>query len=186
MLIVAGIGVCLSCADYTPKPRGYFRIEPPPPLYIMLPLDKRPYSFNISAWAAVEMLPSEEKEGEWFNLSYPGLGATVYCSFLKVKPSALQETVREARSLVLRQARQTQAVTEQVYANLQERVYASLYELDGEVASPLQFVLTDSATYFFKGALLYDCRPNADSLAPVTQYLKVDLRELIQSFRWNN
>ena len=37
---------------------------------------------------------------------------------------------------------------------------------------------------FFRGALYYDCIPNADSLAPVTRYLKQDIVELIQSFEW--
>ena len=56
--------------------------------------------------------------------------------------------------------------------------------LDGESASPLQFMLTDSVSRFFRGALYYDCVPNADSLAPVTRYLKQDVVELIQSFNW--
>jgi hypothetical protein len=58
--------------------------------------------------------------------------------------------------------------------------------LGGESASPLQFMLTDSASRFFRGALFYDTRPNADSLAPVTAYLQEDVTELIQSFRWRN
>jgi hypothetical protein len=45
-------------------------------------------------------------------------------------------------------------------------------------------MLTDSVSRFFRGALLYDCAPNADSLAPVTRYLQADIMELIQSFRW--
>ena len=63
-------------------------------------------------------------------------------------------------------------------------VYGSLFMLDGESASPLQFMLTDSVSRFFRGALYYDCIPNADSLAPVTRYLKQDIVELIQSFKW--
>ena len=63
-------------------------------------------------------------------------------------------------------------------------VYGSLFMLDGESASPLQFMLTDSVSHFFRGALYYDCIPNADSLAPVTRYLKQDIVELIQSFEW--
>ena len=63
-------------------------------------------------------------------------------------------------------------------------MYGSLFMLDGESASPLQFMLTDSVSRFFRGALYYDCIPNADSLAPVTRYLKQDIVELIQSFKW--
>ena len=85
---------------------------------------------------------------------------------------------------VSRQTKQVEAVREQAYSNPDERVYGSLFFLDDESASPIQFLLTDSAAHFFRGALYYDCIPNADSLAPVTQYLKQDIIELIQSFSW--
>ena len=34
-VIVCGglLALCVSCTEYTPKPRGYFRIEPPAPSY---------------------------------------------------------------------------------------------------------------------------------------------------------
>lgn len=73
---------------------------------------------------------------------------------------------------------------EQGYSNPGERVYGSLFLLDGELASPVQFMLTDSVSNFFRGALYYDCVPNADSLAPLTDYLRQDIIELIQSFSW--
>ena len=37
-------GMCISCVEYTPKPRGYFRIEPPIPVYQSLPDLNLPYS----------------------------------------------------------------------------------------------------------------------------------------------
>ena len=39
--IVGGLllALCVSCTEYTPKPRGYFRIEPPVPSYQTLPVE---------------------------------------------------------------------------------------------------------------------------------------------------
>ena len=74
---------------------------------------------------------------------------------------------------------------EQEYNNAEEKVYGSLFMLGEESASPIQFMLTDSVSHFFRGVLYYDCMINADSLEPVTQYLKQDIIELIQSFKWN-
>ena len=127
--IVCGglLALCVSCTEYTPKSRGYFRIEPPAPSYQALPVRDLPYTFRLSRWAEVEL---------------------------------------------------------QAYSNPEASVYGSLFMLDGESASPLQFMLTDSVSHFFRGALYYDCIPNADSLAPVTRYLKQDIVELIQSFEW--
>ena len=49
------------------------------------------------------------------------------------------------------------------------RVFGSLFSVDGNVASPMVFYLTDSTSNFLYGALYFDVRPNADSLAPVTE-----------------
>lgn len=179
--------LCVSCLrstkEYTPKPRGYFRIELPQASYQVLPLDSLPYSFNVSQLATVELPEAGSHEG-WINLSYPLLKVKVYCSYLPVTPSKLQTMEDESRLLVSRQAKQANAVKEQAYSNPGERVYGSLFLLDGESPSPVQFMLTDSVSHFFRGALYYDCVPNADSLAPVTDYLRKDIIELIQSFTW--
>nr|WP_129732377.1 gliding motility protein GldD [Parabacteroides goldsteinii] len=175
--------LCISCTEYTPKPRGYFRIEPPQARYQPLPLDSLPYGFNVSQLVTVELPPVGSPEG-WINLSYPSLGVKVYCSYLPVTGKTLQTAEMESRSLVSRQAKQANAVKEQAYSNPDEKVYGSLFLLDGESASPVQFMLTDSSSNFFRGALYYDCVPNADSLAPLTDYLRKDIIELIQSFSW--
>lgn len=51
--IVGGLllALCVSCTEYTPKPRGYFRIEPPVPSYQTLPVEDLPYTFRLSRWA---------------------------------------------------------------------------------------------------------------------------------------
>ena len=103
---------------------------------------------------------------------------------MPVTRATLPVAENESRSLVARQIKQAEAVKEQAYSNPEERVYGSLFLLDGEAASPVQFMLTDSVSNFFRGALYYDCVPNADSLAPVTDYLRKDIIELIQSFTW--
>lgn len=175
--------LCGSCTEYTPKPRGYFRIEPPQARYQLLPLDSLPYSFNVSQLVTVELPEVGSPEG-WINLSYPSLGVKIYCSYLPVTRTTLPAVENESRSLVSRQAKQAREVKEQVYSNPEEQVYGSLFLLDGESASPVQFMLTDSVSNFFRGALYYDCVPNSDSLAPVTDYLRKDIIELIQSFTW--
>lgn len=175
---------CSSSTDYTPKPRGYFRIEPPQACYQVLPLDSLPYSFHVSQLVTVELPEAGSLEG-WINLSYPSLNVKVYCSYLPITPTTLPMAENESRLLVSRQAKQSNAVKEQAYSNPEERVYGSLFLLEGNSPSPVQFMLTDSVSRFFRGALYYDCAPNADSLAPVTDYLRRDIIELIQSFSWN-
>ena len=53
-----------------------------------------------------------------------------------------------------------------------------------EAASPFQFYLTDSVDHFVRGALYFNVVPNNDSLAPVIDYLKDDMRHMIETFEW--
>lgn len=182
-LVYLYILLCVSCAEYTPKPRGYFRIDLPEARYQVLPSDSLPYLFNVSRWVTVELPEVGSPEG-WINLSYPSLEVKIYCSYLPITRTTLPTAENECRSLVSRLAKQVGEVKEQAYNNPEERVYGSLFLLGGESASPIQFMLTDSVSNFFRGALYYDCAPNADSLAPVTDYLRKDIIELIQSFSW--
>lgn len=182
--LLLGVIILASCGGgYTPKPKGYFRIEPPAPRYSPLPISDMPYSFRVSSLATVE-LPDAGKEEGWINLHYPALNARIYCSYLPIRPSTLQTALDESRALVVRQSKDLKSVKEQAFENPEKKVFATLYILDGESPSPIQFLITDSTSRFFRGALLYDTAINADSLAPATDYIRKDIVELIQSFRW--
>lgn len=176
-------GLLLSCTEYTPKPRGYVRIEPAPAQYVLLSAASLPYSFHLSRLASVELPPPGDSVG-WIHLDYPAFGAKIYGTYLSVTPATWPVAEEESRSLVARQARQAASITEKVYENPEHHVYGSLFLIEGETASPIQFMLTDSISCFFRGALYYDCRPNPDSLAPVTRYLYEDILQIIQTFNW--
>lgn len=179
-IVVVLLAFCISCTEYTPKPRGYFRIEPDTPQYHLFSPADLPVSFNLSQLATV--LP--DTTGQDITISYPSLNVNLYCSYVPVTPSTLGKVEEECRMLVARQSKNINAVREQAYSNPDEQVYGSLFLLEQESASPLQFMLTDSVSGFFRGALYYNCIPNADSLAPVFQYMKQDIIELVQSFTW--
>jgi gliding motility-associated lipoprotein GldD len=68
--------------------------------------------------------------------------------------------------------------------NSEKRVFGTFFELKGNVATNFQFYLTDSINHFVRGEVLLNCRPNYDSLRPSLDYLKVDLLELVENFKW--
>jgi gliding motility-associated lipoprotein GldD len=60
-----------------------------------------------------------------------------------------------------------------------------LFDIRGlGVASTYQFYLTDSIRHFVRGALYFDGPPNNDSLAPVIEFLKLDIDHLLNTFKW--
>lgn len=171
----------VSCTEYSPKPRGYFRLEPTQANYLRLPVSDLPYAFFISDKANVE-LPYEQQAG-WISLTYPEFNATLYCSYLPVTNGNLTELTGETLKLLDRMGQPFKA---SAYENPDTRVYGVLFEMNGDVASPVQFYLTDSLSHFFRGALYYQETPKSDSIAPMTDYLRKDIIELVQTFSWKD
>jgi len=170
-----------ACSDYMPKPRGYVRIEPASHQYILLSSPGAPYEFQVSSLARVEY-PQIDTLG-WVNINYPSFHAKIYCSYLPIKPDTYAKAEEESYILMNRQAKNDR-ISQKEYVNEEKNVFASLFILEGESPAPVQFSLTDRRSHFFRGTLLYDVDMNADSLAPVTEHIKDDVIELIQSFSW--
>lgn len=182
-VLLLSLLVLSGCTEYTPKPRGYFRIEPAEAEYALFAPDSLPYRFHLSRQAVVSF-PSGSSATGWINIAYPSLGATLYGSYLPITPATFPEAEAESRALVDRLLTPAVRVMEKAYSYSEGAVYGSLFLLEGETSSPVQFMLTDSVSRLFRGALYFDCRPNADSLAPAVDYLRRDILELIQTFNW--
>lgn len=183
-LFAAGMALLLlgGCADYTPKPRGYMRIEPPEARYVPYSTGDGACSFLISDQATVE--PAARRG--WITIAYPSFDAKLYCSYFPTTPAKLDDDIRECRDLVSRNAGRAKGILERGFSNPDAGVYGLLFLIDGDSAAPVQFALTDSTHRFFRGALYYGCSLNADSLAPVTDYLQADVEAMIESFRWGD
>jgi len=182
--LLALLCLSFSCANsYTPKPRGYLRIEPPAARYIRFQAGELPFSFAVSQQVIIE-LPPTDSAGRWMNIDYPALHAKIYCNYHPVTPQTLREHTNECIRLVERASERADAISEKSFENREDGVYGALYLIEGESSAPIQFMLTDSSSYFFRGALYYPFKPNADSIAPVTAYIEKDIAELMQTFHW--
>jgi gliding motility-associated lipoprotein GldD len=171
-----------ACSGYSPKPLAYFRIDIPEPEYREIDSFSR-FAFELSNQALITPA-SPAKKGEFFNILYPRLNVTIYCSYIPLKKDKLAQHSEESRNFVYRHTIKADDIQGQVFENSEQNVYGLVYKLKGNVASPVQFVLTDSIRSFFRGALYFDNTPNQDSTAPILEYINNDIQVLIESFRW--
>ncbi|MCL1937509.1 MAG: gliding motility lipoprotein GldD [Candidatus Azobacteroides sp.] len=171
-----------ACSGYSPKPLAYFRIDIPEPEYQEVDSFHH-FAFELSNQALITQA-APAKEGEFFNISYPRLNATIYCSFIPLKKDNLAQLSEESRKFVYLHTIKADDIQNQFFEYAEQNVYGLVYRIEGNVASPIQFVLTDSIRSFFRGALYFDNPPNQDSIAPVLEYINNDIQVLIESFRW--
>ncbi|PCJ80700.1 MAG: gliding motility lipoprotein GldD [Bacteroidetes bacterium] len=185
-LIIALCGVIIfSCSPSpVPRPKGYFRIELPEPEYI----EDSPMcgpSFKIPVYSFIENVSSSNPNSCWFNIRFPDLNARLHCTSI-VLDNNLELLIKDAQELVFSHDLKASGISRtRVYndlSNIESR--GVLYHLEGPVATPIQFFLTDSTEHFLRGSLYFDNRPNADSTAPVISRLIIDVEHLMKSVTW--
>lgn len=177
--------IIASCqSDYSPKPRGYFRIDLPAHEYQQFDTTF-PYAFDYPIYAIIFPDTTGLAEPYWINISYPAFKAQLHISYKEIHNN-LHKYLEDSRTLVNKHIPKANAITQKEFINQDGKVYGLTFSIKGtEAASPYQFYLTDSLSRFVRGALYFNIVPNNDSLAPVIDFLKQDIDYMISAFRWN-
>lgn len=175
----------VSCNEsYTPRPRGYFRIDFPEKRY--QPLQEGfPYSFEIPVYASAVRDTSPLAEADWMNLQFPSNKAELHISYKTVNNNLFIFT-EESRDLTYKHTQKASSIEERLFLNPDRKVYGTIYLISGNAASPVQFYLTDSVRHFLRGALYIRDVPNVDSLKPVIDFLLPDVYHLIETTSWHD
>ena len=169
-----------SCqADYTPKPRGYIKLDLPEKKYQQYKEDC-PFTFEFPIYGTIQ---SVEKDC-FFNLQFYNFNGTLHVSYFSINDNLYLYT-EESSSLAYKHSLKANSISEQQYINRKNKVYGLMYDYEGTTATALQFFLTDSTKHFIRGALYFHSEVN-DSIAPISDFLKQDMKILIESFRWKN
>ncbi len=184
-LLIAIVSILsVACQQkYTPKPKGYFRLDLPQKKYIRW--DKNyPFSFDVADITSVTPDKSKGAEKYWLNINYPQLNATLHISYKQSSGSKMTKYLEDARKLAYKHSIKADAISEQAFHKPAEKVHALIYRMKGNTASAIQFVVADSSKHFLRGALYFKAHPNQDSLAPAVKYINNDIVRLIETLKW--
>lgn len=172
-----------GCSEkYTPKPYGYHRIDFPAKAYQSLG-DSFPYQFEKAIRASVERDESNNSEPYWINLVYPEYNAKLHLSYKKITAdTSLQNYLQDCYRLAYSHTVKAESIDEKMFRR--EHIFGLVYYIEGNTASSTQFFVTDSSRHFLRGALYFNQHPDKDSLAPVIQYLREDIINLMETVRF--
>lgn len=163
-----------------PKPKGYFNISLPEKKYVHFTAGC-PFEFDVSS---VTKMSLKDSINCFYNLEYPEWKATLYLTYLPVK-NDLKELIDEEHRRKEKHIQLASSIQDSVFVFPDRHVSATVFNINGtKTATPLQFFITDSTQHFFRGALFFYHSPNNDSIAPVIQFIKDDVRKMIQTFKW--
>ena len=165
--------------DTLPKPNGYLNLSYPQKTYQNLSLEK-PYHFEISNQSVVV-----NQTNGWLKITYPKLKASLDITYRPIKNN-LQEILIEAEKLVYKHTIKADEILTKDYKNESQKVFGSLYSINGNAASNLQFHVTDSLNHFLKGSLYFYAKPNYDSILPAVAYIRDDVLHIMETLKWKN
>lgn len=207
--VLACIAVVAGCnSDYLPKPAGYFKIPFPQKRYQSFNRTGFPYTFEYPVYAAISrdsaFFDQDNSNPYWINIDFPQFNGRIYVSYyqlggkaiFKVKTgpdrykdsvgaNTLDGLVKGSYDLTFKHSYKASSIEDSVFRTRlgTEGIY---FRLSGNTATANQFLLTDSVRNFLRGALYFDATPNEDSLGIVNDFLRQDMRHLINTFRWRN
>ena len=174
----------VSCGETpVPKPRGYFRVTYPQKEYTTFDSLDLPYRFDIPKYCVMERETSRGADIYWSNLVFKDMNAKVHLSF-KYLTGNLDTLIEDSHTLAYKHTVKAGGIEKVSYVNDTTRVYGLLYSIKGNVASPIQFYLTDSTRHFLRGSLYFNCSPNKDSLLPSIDFVRADIERLFESITW--
>ncbi|MET6998990.1 gliding motility lipoprotein GldD [Chitinophaga defluvii] len=174
---------------FTPKPRGYFKIQFPEKKYRVFDQPGYPYTFEYPVYANVikdSLFFGEAPENPyWINVDFPSLNGKIYMSYkiIGAHNNDFQKLINDAFKMTFKHSSKAEYIDERTI-HTPNQVSGTFYEVGGNAASAKQFFATDSVKHFLRGALYFNASPNADSLAPVQQFLEQDMWHLVETLRW--
>lgn len=191
IIIYLGILICLffqtGCDKHpsVPRPMGYNRIDIPSYKYSEYKFKQ--FSITYSDLAKVQMQDSKRSDSEiWFDILYPSYKAVLHCTYLPLQKQNLSKILEDNHRLVYSHVSMADGIRQTQYLNTEKNISGTLYHIEGDVATPIQFYVTDSVSHFLRGSLYYESvvKINIDSVAPVTEMISKDIQHLIETLLW--
>ncbi|HLZ86643.1 MAG TPA: hypothetical protein VKQ52_05375 [Puia sp.] len=177
-----------SCNSvYTPKRRGYFKIDFPPHRYQTFNQPGFPYTFEYPVYANVirdsSYFDTVPENPWWINIDFPSFGARIYISYKAIGTNKFDRLRDDAFRMTFKHSYKASSIEDSVFTT-PNGVGGDYFRVGGNAATAQQFFVTDTTRHFLRGALYFDTAPNEDSLGIVNQFLEKDMDHLINSFRW--
>jgi len=182
-LLFFAAAIFQSCREQIiPRPYGFFRVTLPVPEYSLIDKPGLPYRFEMSQLAEIQLRESPD-QAYWIDIVYPTLNAKIHGSYFRLNNN-LFELTEDSRSFAFAHIARATELREPFFYHPERSVFGILYDIRGNVASPVQFFVTDSLRHFFRGALYFNHRPNQDSIAPMLDFIRQDIIHLMETWEW--
>ena len=186
LILLSVLFTFYSCEEIItiPKPPTYLRLELPEHTYRNYQ-DNCPYKLSIAEIFSVNKIKNGEESTCHKDIDLGPLNAKLHFSYIPMT-EPLSSYVNYLNDKIDDHKIKATAIEDYRIIRSDDKVFCTFFYLQGDVASPFQFYMTDSVNKFASGAVYFNSTPNFDSLRPSLDYLKIDLDHFIENFKWKN
>ncbi len=185
--VVLFVSVVACNSTYTPKRKGYFRIDFPKHEYKVFDQPGYPYTFEYPVYSNIikdtTFFEDKPENPYWINIDIPRFDGKIYISYKEVGKNDLTKLVNDAYNMTYKHSTRATEIVDSTMRTA-TGVSGVFFSVGGNAATAKQFFVTDSVKHFLRGALYFDASPNEDSLGVVNNFLQDDMKHLINTFRW--
>ena len=171
--------IVFSCNNNVnlPKQKAYFAPEFEIPTYKKISLGCN-YSFNINSIASINNIKNCNYE-----IYYKNLNAKIFINQI-VLSNSIETVLNTFNQKINENSRLSDQIIQSNYVNIDKKIYSKLYSFVGNSPSNIQFYVTNQTDKFLTGSLFFETEPNYDSLFPYIDYIRNDIKKMVDSFRW--
>lgn len=174
--------VLVSCSEPETYPRkyGFHRLELPEHRYQRFERPNCPFTFDYPVYAEIK---PKHPDSCQYDLYFKQFGARFYITtrFYQAEKTDLAHAYEDYRQLVYKHTQKGKIFERRVST---AQGFGTVFELYGEVPTPVEVFFTDSVAHAFEASLYFNTAVKNDSLAPVIRHLKQDMLHLVESLQW--
>lgn len=206
LLLPAIALIAFACnTPYSPRPKGYYRIDFPEHQYRTYDQPGFPYSFEYPVYGNItrdsSLFDGTADNPYWINIDFPRFNGRIYISYKTIggrsiykiktatgyKDSLIANTFDglrdEAYKMTFKHSLKASGIVDSAFRT-PNGIQGVYFNVEGNAATSRQFFVTDSSRHFLRGALYFDAAPNSDSLSIVNDFLEQDMRHFISTLKW--
>ena len=186
--ICAIIIMLVGCSDNPiPKPRAYHRIALPERSYVVVE-PPCPWHAEIPVYSKIRVEkrdPNMDRGDCWLTWVFPQFKGEIFLTYKQIsKQNSLENLLQDMHEFTYEHQVKADRIESYTTTDSLHGKFGLYYLIYGDVASSMQFCVTDQQQHFLRGSFYFRARPNADSTAPVHRFLKKDIEHLVESLEW--
>ncbi|MEM6964828.1 MAG: hypothetical protein AAF573_08695 [Bacteroidota bacterium] len=188
ILLFFFISSCNEEAAISPKPRGFPKVDYPQKSYQGFTKGYCDFTFEYPTYAKIEKdeyFFGEKPRNEcWFDVFIPQFDARIHWTYSAIDKIFTADKLKTDAFELAHKHNIKAKYIEELKIATPNGAKGFAFDMEGEVASPYQFFLTDEKEHFVRGSLYFNTEVAPDSLAPVFDFVKKDIEHMINTFKW--